>query len=108
MPSAALLNIQGPPEQNHGFLGYCRALADSGLPFLPELVGYAHSSPENAGLALEKMFYLGHKPDAVFCFNDELALGVYRQATSMNLRIPDDLAVIGVDNTRFGRVSLRL
>ena len=95
--------IQGPPEQNHGFLGYCRALADGGLPFLPELVGYAHTNPERAGLALEKIIYLGQKPDAVFCFNDELALGVYRQAAKMGLRIPDDLAVIGVDNTRFGQ-----
>lgn len=92
--------IQGPPEQNDCFLGYCRALSDAGLPFVSELVGCAQRSAENAGLALEKMIRDGDRPDAVFCFNDELAHGVYRRAARLGLHIPRDLAVIGVDDTK--------
>jgi LacI family transcriptional regulator len=92
--------IHGPPEQEDCFHGYCRALTDLGLPFNPELTGYAQRSAENAGVALEKIVRQGLRPDAVLCFNDELAHGVYLKAARLGLRIPDDLAVVGVDDSR--------
>ena len=98
--------IHGPTEQSDDarrFAGYCRALADAGLPFTPELTGYAGRSHDWAAIALEKMVKLGLRPDAVFCFNDELAYGIYRKARQLGMQIPDDLAAIGVDDTRTGR-----
>jgi DNA-binding LacI/PurR family transcriptional regulator len=35
---------------------------------------------------------------AIFCQNDWLALGAYRAIREHNLRIPDDISVIGYDN----------
>ncbi|NTV40412.1 MAG: substrate-binding domain-containing protein, partial [Demequinaceae bacterium] len=40
----------------------------------------------------------GDRPTAVFCFNDQMAMGVYQAAQRLGLRIPDDLSVIGVDD----------
>jgi DNA-binding LacI/PurR family transcriptional regulator len=37
--------------------------------------------------------------DAVFASNDQMALGVLHAAHNLGLRVPDDLAVVGVDNT---------
>ena len=44
-------------------------------------------------------------PDAVFCFNDQLALGALRAAADRGLRVPEDVAVIGFDDTEDGRFS---
>lgn len=41
------------------------------------------------------------RPDAVFCANDLLALGVLQAATRLGVRIPEDLAVVGYDDIPF-------
>ncbi len=43
-------------------------------------------------------------PTAIFCFNDEMAMGVIGAARRRGLRIPDDLSVVGFDDIRFARV----
>ena len=37
-------------------------------------------------------------PDAIFCFNDEMALGALHAAAVMKLSVPDDVALIGFDD----------
>ncbi|MEJ7795447.1 MAG: LacI family DNA-binding transcriptional regulator [Nocardioides sp.] len=44
--------------------------------------------------------------DAVFCFNDTLALGAIRTLAERGLRVPEDVAVIGIDNIEDGRYSV--
>lgn len=38
------------------------------------------------------------RPTAVFCFNDIVAMGIYKAAREMGLHIPRDLSLISVDN----------
>lgn len=38
------------------------------------------------------------RPTAVFCFNDVRASSIYRAASRLGLRIPEDLSVVGFDN----------
>jgi DNA-binding LacI/PurR family transcriptional regulator len=38
------------------------------------------------------------RPSALFCFNDYIAIGVYRAAQELKLNIPTDLSIIGFDN----------
>jgi DNA-binding LacI/PurR family transcriptional regulator len=45
-------------------------------------------------------------PDAVFCFNDTLALGALRTLADRGLRVPEDVAVIGLDDVEDGRFSV--
>jgi len=42
-------------------------------------------------------------PTAVFCFNDEMALGVLDTARRRGIRVPEDLSVVGFDDIRFAR-----
>jgi len=44
-------------------------------------------------------------PTAVFAANDEMALGVMEAARARGLRIPDDLSVVGFDDTQVARLS---
>lgn len=38
------------------------------------------------------------RPTAVFCFNDIVAMGVYKAARDIGLQIPEDLSLVSVDN----------
>lgn len=38
------------------------------------------------------------RPTAVFCFNDQMAMGVYQAAAALGLGVPRDVSVLGVDD----------
>jgi LacI family transcriptional regulator len=47
------------------------------------------------------------RPDAVFCYNDPLAMGAINAILEAGLRIPDDIALIGCGNLHYDS-SLRI
>ena len=40
----------------------------------------------------------GNRPEVVFAFNDEMAIGCIRALQELKLRVPEDISVIGVDD----------
>ncbi|RNI22780.1 LacI family DNA-binding transcriptional regulator [Flexivirga caeni] len=50
--------------------------------------------------AMRRLLALAHPPEAVFCFNDELAFGALHALHAAGVRVPDDIAVIGWDDLR--------
>ncbi|CAM5734200.1 LacI family transcriptional regulator [Streptomyces badius] len=51
----------------------------------------------------------GERPDAVFAYNDLIAIGAMRTITEHGLAIPDDIAVVGFDDieeSRYGATTL--
>jgi LacI family transcriptional regulator len=48
---------------------------------------------------------LHERPSAVFAASDETALGLMEAARSRGLRVPDDLSVVGYDDTQLARLS---
>lgn len=50
--------------------------------------------------AVEKLFEENEKPTAIFVATDEMALGVIHGAQDRGYNVPNDLEVIGFDNTR--------
>jgi LacI family transcriptional regulator len=80
--------------------GYQRALAEYDMPFDPSLVRVTNQTPhDNYRLTLDLM-QLPDPPTAVFCGNDRTAMSCYGALSSLGLRIPDDVAVIGFDNQK--------
>lgn len=65
------------------------------------------SASEFAEAAAVAMLTRSDPPTAVFAFNDQMAMGVYRAAARLNLRIPDDLSVVGFDNQELIATELR-
>jgi LacI family repressor for deo operon, udp, cdd, tsx, nupC, and nupG len=45
------------------------------------------------------------RPTAIFCFNDEMAMGVLHHARRTGLVVPRDLSVVGFDDIRFARYT---
>jgi DNA-binding LacI/PurR family transcriptional regulator len=87
--------------------GYQEALAEAGLRARPELVMEVDQYHRADGAsAMRRLLDLAEPPDAVFCFNDLLALGALRQAHERGIRVPEDLAVVGWDDIEDGRYSI--
>ena len=48
--------------------------------------------------AMDRLLDLAEPPDAVYCFNDLLALGALHALHRRGVRVPEDVAVIGTDD----------
>lgn len=48
--------------------------------------------------AFEKYLLCGHIPRAIFCAYDYMAIGAIRCACEHGLRVPEDVAIVGMDN----------
>lgn len=44
-------------------------------------------------------------PDALFCFNDEIAISAYRALREMGYRIPEDVLLVGCDGSEEGEYA---
>jgi LacI family repressor for deo operon, udp, cdd, tsx, nupC, and nupG len=51
----------------------------------------------------ERLLQARTPPTAIFCFNDEMAMGVIETSRRRGVRIPDQVSVIGFDDIRFAR-----
>jgi LacI family repressor for deo operon, udp, cdd, tsx, nupC, and nupG len=67
------------------------------------VVMHGDFSIESGVIAAERLLERAERPTAVFCFNDEMALGVLQAARRHSLRVPQDLSVVGFDDIRFAR-----
>jgi DNA-binding LacI/PurR family transcriptional regulator len=77
--------------------GYLRAMRDAGLDRAKVIGG---EFTEEAGVAAaEKLLRDGDLPTAVFAANDLVAVGLIDRLEEAGVRIPDDVSVIGFDNT---------
>jgi LacI family transcriptional regulator len=78
--------------------GYKSALHDYGIPFDPELVSCTEGHTDNGFPCARQLMQNKNRPTALFCFNDRTAMGVYDAIRQLNLKIPEDVAVVGFDN----------
>jgi LacI family transcriptional regulator, galactose operon repressor len=78
--------------------GYRAALDRAGISPDPRLIRAGDFCYDSALLAASAMLRLPDRPTAVFAGSDEQALGVYEAARRRNLRIPEDLSVVGFDD----------
>jgi LacI family transcriptional regulator len=54
--------------------------------------------------AAEQLLALPDPPTAIFGFNDNVAIGVLHAAHQRGLRVPEDLSVVGFDDTELATV----
>ena len=83
------------------FEGYRKALQDHGLKLNKDHVSPGAFTKEHGEKAALKMLTLKNRPQAIFAASDHIALGVMNAAGRCGLNIPDDLALVGFDDTDF-------
>jgi DNA-binding LacI/PurR family transcriptional regulator len=76
------------------------SMGEIGLPVRPEFIVEGDHHLEGGKLALQKLCKLQERPTALLCSNDMSAIGVMRQAFDLGIGVPQELSVVGFDDTR--------
>src|SRR5690606_19506396 len=91
-----IAHIEGPrPSRCEGYLVAMRR--HSLAPYI--MVEAADSSEDGGKAAAIALLTREPRPTAIFAANDVVALGVLTAAAELGLRVPEDLSVVGYDNT---------
>jgi len=96
--------IMGSSELSTGrdrMEGYRKALTDYDLPFVKKYV-FQGSFARNTGYeGAKRLLALNNIPDAIFSGSDYFALGVFDATDEVGIKIPEDIALVGFDDTEF-------
>jgi LacI family transcriptional regulator len=84
-------------------MGYRESLTTHDIPFDPRLVAAGGFDRDQAQHAVENLLIEGLEFDAVFAGDDEAALGVLTALKQAGKRVPEDVAVVGFDDTCLSR-----
>jgi DNA-binding LacI/PurR family transcriptional regulator len=86
--------------------GYRQSLVAAGLDPMPFISGgLTEMDGARAGNTVAAMLQRRRgKPSAVFAFNDQCALGLLQAVRAAGFTVPDDLAVVGYDDSRVARL----
>lgn len=91
----------------HRLDGYRDALVKHGLPVDPELIFHTPSLCADAGVAAVKHFAAaGIQYDGIVAQSDEQAIGALNTLILAGRRVPEDVKIIGVDDSSASRLSI--
>lgn len=81
-------------------MGYRRGMMEAGLG---QNISITHSqqSLREVQIAVRRLLQAPNRPDALFCWTDLIGLEAISVARELGLRIPEDVAIVGYDNTMF-------
>lgn len=96
---AAITGPRGWIATEERLRGYRGALAAAGIMPDPALEIEADFLTRGGHDAAERLLAGDDPPTAIFAFNDMLAIGAMQAARHRGLRVPEDLSVIGFDDT---------
>jgi LacI family transcriptional regulator len=77
---------------------FARGLESVGLAVEPAWIREGDWSYESGRQAMAELLDLPQRPSAVFACNDLMALGAMAEVQKRNLRIPEDVAIVGLDD----------
>lgn len=83
--------------------GYAEALTDNGLQYNPDNVIWFHTEDrkEKPYCTVEAMIKNGKGIDAITCYNDQIAFGMYEKLVELGLSVPSDISLTGFDDSYF-------
>jgi LacI family transcriptional regulator len=100
--------IGGPADTGPGaarLAGYLEATQFDAEIANPELLVEARDFTHKAGEVAAEALLAQSTPDAIICANDLLAVGALRHLRKRGVSVPDDIALIGVDDTDAARLA---
>jgi len=82
---------------------FLETLEGAGIIPHPDFYNIRVSDEESAYIKAKELLSLKKRPTAVLCTTDNFAIGVMKCAKEMNIAIPDDVSVIGIDDIILSR-----
>ena len=94
-----LRGLSGHEDSHWREVGYRKALDDYEIPFDPALIGVGNFYSMDSKAAIEEMLAEGVDFDAVFAADDGSASGVLMALREAGIKVPQDVSVVGFDNS---------
>ncbi len=79
--------------------GYQKGMAECGLEIMAGYIENGYYTKDGGEYAFTRLMNLREPPEAVFCINDKVASGVIKAARKAGIKVPEELKLIGFDNT---------
>lgn len=93
--------IAGKPRFN----GYQQALVDHGIELDTNLIEFGDFSYQSGSVCARSLIKKKVNFTAFFAASDEMAIGVLNTAHQYGIKVPDELSIIGYDNTQLSEMS---
>ncbi|SHG22605.1 transcriptional regulator, LacI family [Microbulbifer donghaiensis] len=96
--------ITGPaasPIVRDRLAGFCEVLRESNLELDEALLVNGEFTLSSGARGAETLLSAKRPPSAIFCMNDEMAIGAIHQIKKKGLSVPEDISVVGFDNIEF-------
>jgi LacI family transcriptional regulator len=90
-------------SSNERLEGYQSALSDNGIKTKKRLVIEGEYSFDSGVIGANKLLSRSHRPSAIFASNDEIAAGALFTARLEGLSIPNELSIVGFEDSPFSR-----
>ncbi|HZJ68877.1 MAG TPA: LacI family DNA-binding transcriptional regulator [Candidatus Eisenbacteria bacterium] len=95
------------PANQLRLLSYQQALQENNIRVDQNLISFGGFDLQSGYNRIKKLLESeSHKPDAVFCANDYIALGVLEYLHEKKITVPDDFGVMGYDDIYFSSLPL--
>jgi len=94
--------LRGPKNSqvaNDRYNAYCDIMIKNNLPLEENMVYTGDFSPLSGYRLARRLLLNGIRPDAIFACNDQMAIGAIHAIKEFGLVIPNDIKVVGFDNT---------
>jgi len=100
---ACITGPRGHPRSEERLAGFAAALREAGRVLLPALSVPSDLTVGGGYRAMQTLLDLppGAGPQAVFAFNDLLAMGALCAVNERRLRVPDDISIMGYDDIEY-------
>lgn len=82
------------------------ALSLKGVPFDPDLVVYCGWDLQRCAEETRRLLEGPNPPDAFFAGSDSMASVILNLAHTMNRKVPDEIGVVGINNTSFSAYTI--
>lgn len=79
--------------------GYLQSLTENKIQINNEYMVIGEYNLESGYTSMKKLLKLPKVPTAVFCSNDDMAVGAMKAIFKAGLKVPDDISIIGFDDS---------
>ena len=98
-----IAHLAGPKELGicmKRMKGYVDALSEARLPLADGYIRYGGLHEKDGYESMDALLRDKTAMDAIFAVNDPVAIGAFQRIREANLRIPEDIAIVGFSNNK--------
>ena len=105
-----IVHFAGPLQSSHTqerIEGFRHAFSESTLVFHKDMIvdiGANYDESQHKTIAYFKNKKREDYPTAIVCFNDQQALGVMMALKELNIKVPDDISIVGNDDIFYSKI----